>query len=196
MYKLSKALYGLKQAPRAWYSRIEAYFSKEGFFKCEYEHTLFVKTGEDNKILIVSLYVDDLIFTGNDDIMLANFKSSMKVEFDMTDLGRMKYFLGVEVIQGAEGIFINQKKYAGELLERFNLHNGNAVKNPIVPGAKLSKEGKGAKVNATLYKQLTGSLMYLTATRPDLMYVVCLLSRYMADPTEQHMQAAKKCYVI
>ncbi|KAG7553691.1 GAG-pre-integrase domain [Arabidopsis suecica] len=192
VYKLIKALYGLKQAPRAWYSKIEAYFSKEGFQRCEYEHTLFVKTEAGNKILIVSLYVDDLIYTGNDESLLQRFKSSMKKEFDMTDLGKMKYFLGVEVIQDADGIFIHQKKYAGEILERFNLLNANEVKNPIVPGVRLSKSGDGNKVDPTTYKQLIGSLMYITSTRPDLMYVVCLLSRYMADPYEQHMQAAKR----
>lgn len=192
VYKLKKTLYGLRQASREWYSKIEAYFIKEGFQKCDYEHTLFVKTEEGNKILIVSVYVDDLIFIGNDNMMIAKFKSSMKQEFDMTDLGKMKYFLGVEVIQKKEGIFITQKKYAQDLLEKFNLEDANAVKNPIVPGSKLSKKGEGAKVDATLYKQLIGSLMYITPTRPDLMYVVCLLSRYMADPSEQHMQAAKR----
>lgn len=124
--------------------------------------------------------------------MLQKFKSSMKEEFEMTDLGRMKYFLGVEVVQNEEGIFIHQGKYAGEILERFNLLCGNAVKNPIVPGPKLSKEGEGGKVDATLYKQLIGSLMYITSTRPDLMFAVCLLSRYMSAPTEQHLQAAKR----
>lgn len=123
---------------------------------------LFVKSEEGNKILIVSLYVDDLIFTGNDDVMMVKFKSSMEKEFDMTDLGRMKYFLGVEVIQEEAGIFIHRRKYVGELLERFNLHAGNAVKNPMVPGSRLSKEGEGEKVDATLYKQLIGSLMYIT----------------------------------
>ena len=92
-YKLKKALYGLKQAPRAWYSRIEAYFLKEGFEKCDYEHTLFIKTGKEGKLLILSLYVDDLIFTGNDELMVSEFKSSMKHEFDMADLGKMRYFL-------------------------------------------------------------------------------------------------------
>ena len=95
VYKLKKALYGLKQAPRAWYSRIEAYFTKEGFEKCSCEHTLFIKKKDGGKILIISLYVDDLIFTGNDEGMLIKFKNSMKLEFDMTDLGMMKYFLGV-----------------------------------------------------------------------------------------------------
>lgn len=89
VYKLKKALYGLKQAPRAWYSRIEGYFIKEGFERCNYEPTLFVKI-EGAKILIISLYVDDLIFTGNDIGICEKFKSSMKLEFDMTDLGKMK----------------------------------------------------------------------------------------------------------
>lgn len=83
----------------------------------------------------MSLYVDDLIFTGNDACMFESFKSSMKVEFDMTDLGKMKYFLGVEVVQSSEGIYLSQRRYACELIERFGLCNGNSVKSPIVPGS-------------------------------------------------------------
>jgi len=98
VYRLKKALYGLKQAPRAWYSRIETYFIKEGFTKCPYEHTLFIKTVGGGKILIVCLYVDDLIFTGNDQMLFAQFKNSMMSAFDMTDLGRMRFFLGIEVL--------------------------------------------------------------------------------------------------
>ena len=94
VYRLKKALYGLKQAPRAWYSRIETYFLKEGFEKCLCEHTLFIKTSGSGMILIVSLYVDDLIFTGNNEGMFKGFKDSMMKEFDMLDLGRMKYILG------------------------------------------------------------------------------------------------------
>ena len=90
---MKKALYGLKQAPRAWYSRIEAYFLKVGFLKCPYEHSLFVKIGEFGKMLIVCLYVDDLIFTGNDSAMFYDFKKSMMDEFEMSDLGKMHYFL-------------------------------------------------------------------------------------------------------
>lgn len=191
VYKLKKALYGLKQAPRAWYSRIEGYFIKEGFERCNYEPTLFVKI-EGAKILIISLYVDDLIFTGNDIGICEKFKSSMKLEFDMTDLGKMKYFLGVEIQQSSEGIHMCQRKYAQEVLDRFGMKNCNSVKNPIVPGTKLTKECGGADVDATLFKQMVGSLMYLTATRPDMMYVVCLISRYMAKPKEAHMLAAKR----
>lgn len=192
VYKLKKALYGLKQAPRAWYSRIEAYFIREGFEKCDFEHTLFFKAGERGKFLIVSLYVDDLIFTGNCENMFAMFKSSMKKEFDMSDLGKMRFFLGVEVMQCTEGIYISQRKFAKEVLERFGMERSNFVNNPIVPGAKLVKDEKGVKVDATEYKQMVGSLMYLTVTRPDLMYVVCLASRFMANPTELHSQVVKR----
>jgi len=193
VYKLKKALYGLKQAPRAWFSRIEGYFAKEGFERSSYEHTLFIKKEEKNRILIVSLYVDDLIFTSNDSIMVSKFKESMKKEFEMTDLGEMKYFLGVEIRQSSKGIHIGQKKYAEEILKRFGLENCNGVKNPMVPGSnRLTKQEDGKKADATLFKQIVGSLMYITVTRPDLAYSVCLISRFMANPMESHMMAAKR----
>ncbi|CAJ2672444.1 unnamed protein product [Trifolium pratense] len=192
VYKLKRALYGLKQAPRAWYSRIEAYFTKEGFERCPYEHTLFVKQSETGNILIVSLYVDDLIFTGNDDNMFKEFKKSMEKEFNMSDLGKMHYFLGVEVIQNEEGIYICQRKYVTDLLERFGMEKSNLSRNPIAPGCKLIKDENGVKVDATMYKQVVGCLMYLAATRPDLMYVLSLISRFMNCPTELHMHAVKR----
>lgn len=191
VYKLKRALYGLKQAPRAWYSRIEGYFEREGFERCYCEHTLFVKSERDS-ILIVSLYVDDLIYTGNSAAMMESFKESTMKEFSMTDLGVMKYFLGVEVVQGEEGIFITQQKYAKEILRRYGMEGCNSVKNPVVPGHKLTRAGSGEAVDPTTFKQLVGSLRYLTVTRPDLIYSVNLISRYMEAPTEQHMLAAKR----
>ena len=89
--------------------------------------------------MVVSLYVDDLVFTGSDEQMFADFKASMKQEFAMTDLGKMKFFLGVEVVQNDKGIFLSQKKYVLEILERFGLENANSVRNPMVPGIKLIK---------------------------------------------------------
>ncbi|RDX94097.1 hypothetical protein CR513_23570, partial [Mucuna pruriens] len=152
VYKLKKILYELKQASCAWYSHIEAYFLNEGFEKCDYEHTLFVKKEKEDKILIVSLYVDDLIFIGNDELMFAKFKSSMKHEFDMIDLGKMRYFLGLEVLQQSDDIFLCQKKYALEMLQRFGMDRSNFVHNPIVPGVKLTKDESGVKVDKTYYK--------------------------------------------
>lgn len=192
VYKLKKALYGLKQAPRAWYSRIESYFFKQGFERCPHEHTLFVKQSEGGNILIISLYVDDLIFTGNNENMFEEFKKSMEKEFDMSDLGKMRYFLGVEVVQNENGIYLSQKKYAKEVLDRFGMRESNPSKNPIVPGCKLTKDENGVKVDETEYKQVVGCLMYLAATRPDLMYVIGLVSRYMGCPTELHMQVVKR----
>ena len=116
----------------------------------------------------------------------------MKHEFDMKNLGKMRYFLGLEVLQRFDGVFISQKKYALEVLKWFGMDKSNFVHNPIVPGFKLVKDEGGVKVNKTYYKQIVGSLMYLTATRPDMMFVVSLISRYMENPTELHLQAAKR----
>ncbi|KAJ8617546.1 hypothetical protein MRB53_013732 [Persea americana] len=145
-----------------------------------------------SKLLIVCLYVDDLIFTGDDATLFTIFKQSMLQEFDMTDLGRMRYLLGIEVLQQTDGIFIGRKKFSQEILDRFGMAGCNSVRNPIVPGPNLVKDTHGIPVDSTNYKQIVGSLMYLTNTRPDIMFVVSLLSRFMARPTELHSQAAKR----
>lgn len=109
VYRLIKALYGLKQAPRAWYTRIDSYFIGHGFQRCPYEHTLYIKFKPDEDILIVCLYVDDLIFTGNNPKLIFEFREAMISQFEMTDLGLMSYFLGIEVSQLDNRIFISQK---------------------------------------------------------------------------------------
>ncbi|CAL9029558.1 unnamed protein product [Prunus brigantina] len=159
VYRLKKALYGLKQAPRAWYSRIESYFIKEGFNKCPYEHTLFIKTAEGGKILIVCLYVDDLIYTGNDATMFEQFKKSMMVEFDMTDLGKMRYFLGIEVIQGSMGsLSVNESMLKRSWRDSTWL-NVIRYSTPwfLVLNSQRMKEE--SKLIALVYKQMVGSLM-------------------------------------
>jgi hypothetical protein len=119
-------------------------------------------------MLIVFLHVDDLIFTG--DFGIEEFNSVMKDEFEMVDLGLMRYFLGIEVHQSKVGIFISQFKNAHEILKRFNMINSKASPTPVITGLNLRKEDKGSKVNPTLFKTLVGSLMYLTETRADIMY--------------------------
>jgi len=131
VYRLKMALYGLKQASKAWYSRLEAYFLKEGFQKCPYEHTLFIKISNGGKILFVCVYVDDLILIGSDAAMFDKFKKSTMIEFDMIDLGMLYYFLGIEVMQSAAGTFISQKKYVLEMLDRFQMKNCNFVSTPM-----------------------------------------------------------------
>lgn len=124
--------------------------------------------------------------------MLHEFKSSMKREFEMTDLGELRFFLGIEVLQGDKGIFICRRKYASDTLNRFGMTDSNSVQTPIVPSQKLDKDECGEKVDATLFKQIVGSLMYLTTTRPDLIYAVSLISHYMAEPTMRHYAATKR----
>lgn len=192
VYKLHKALYGLRQAPRAWFSRIEEHFIKEGFMKSPNEETLFLKENDQGNILIVSLYVDDLIYTGDYESMMKEFKLSMQQEFDMTDLGRMKYFLRIEVSQTTTGLHVSQAKYALEVLRRFDMEECNPFSNPMVPGSKLCIDEGGEPADETLYKQIVGSLMYITNTRPDLQYAVSMISRYMSKPIMLHLQAAKR----
>jgi hypothetical protein len=171
---------------------MENYFINEGFDKCPNEQTLFTKRSKEGKMLIASVYVDDLIYTGDDEEMISSFKCSMMQVFEMTDLGKMKFFLGIEESQQGDGIFICQKKYALEILKRFGMIESREVNSPIVPGSKLSKDADGVAVDESFYKQIIGSLMYLTSTRPDLVYSVSLISRYMARPTDLHLQAAKR----
>ncbi|RDX68372.1 hypothetical protein CR513_52649, partial [Mucuna pruriens] len=125
-------------------------------------------------------------------VSFQHFKSSMKHEFDMTDLGKMRYFLGLEVLQRLDDIFLCQKKYALEMLQRFGMDRINSVHNPIVPGVKLTKDESGVKVDKTYYKQIVGSFMYLTSTQPDMMFVVNLISKYMENPIELHLLVAKR----
>jgi hypothetical protein len=191
VYKLKKALYGLKQAPRAWNTRIDRYFQENGFEKCPYEHAIYVKKEADGSILFACLYVDDLLFTGNNPTMFKAFKKSMVQEFEMTDIGLMAYFLGLEVVQKEEGIFVSQSSYAKDILERFKMESYNPVSTSVENGVELRKSKVG-NVDPTYFKSLVGSLRYLTCTRPDILYGVGLISRYMETPDQSHLNAAKR----
>nr|AAL58228.1 putative gag-pol polyprotein [Oryza sativa Japonica Group]ABF96256.1 retrotransposon protein, putative, unclassified [Oryza sativa Japonica Group] len=191
VFRLKKALYGLKQAPRVWYSQIDKYFIQKGFAKSISEPTLYInKTGTD--ILIVSLYVDDLIYTGNSEKMMQDFKRDMMHTYEMSDLGLLHYFLGMEVHQSDEGIFISQRKYAENILKKFKMDNCKSVTTPLLPNEKQKARDGADKVDPTIYRSLVGSLLYLTATRPDIMFAASLLSRYMSSPSQLNFTAAKR----
>jgi len=191
VYKLKKALYDLKQAPRAWNTRIDRYFQENGFEKCPYEHAIYVKKEADGNILFACLYVDDLLFTGNNPTMFEAFKKSMVQEFEITDIGMMAHFLGLEVVQKEEGIFVSQSSYAKDILERFKMESCNPVSTPVENGVELRKSKVG-NVDPTYFKSLVGSLKYLTCTRPDILCEVGLISRYMETPDQSHLNAAKR----
>lgn len=191
VYLLKKALYGLKQAPRAWYSRIDEHLQKLGFVKSLSEATLYVK-GTYTNLIIVSVYVDDILVTGSNENLVAEFKTEMLKVFEMTDLGLMSYFLGMEVKQDHNGILISQKKYAKEILKKFHMEGCKSTDTPMNQKEKFSKDDGAEKVDEGQYRSLVGCLMYLTATRPDIMFAVSLLSRFLHCASEIHFQAAKR----
>jgi hypothetical protein len=131
-----------------------------------------------------------MIYTGN--MMLDAFRSAMKNEFEMTDLGLMKHFLGIEVDQSDHGIFISQQKYVADVLKKLKMEKCNPVDTPITLGTKLSKEYFGSVISSTLYKQLVGSLMYLTTTRPDITYATSYISRFMESPKYSYWKVGKR----
>ncbi|KAG8485239.1 hypothetical protein CXB51_021138 [Gossypium anomalum] len=175
VYKLRKALYGLKQAPRAWYARIDSYLLNLKFERSASEPTLYVKKNKIETQLVVSLYVDDLLVTGGDEVDLAEFKTKMKQMFEMTDLGLMTYFLGMEVNQTQGGICLKQESFALKVLTKFSMLNCKPTPTPVVAGAKLSSLEGHEEVCETTYRSLIGCLLYLTATRPDIMFAAAEL---------------------
>ena len=195
--RLKKAFYGLKQAPRAWNSRIDGYLSQKGFTRCPYEHALYVKKSLQGRVMFVCLYVDDILFIGDDPTMIQDFKQSMVKEFEMTDLGLMAYFLGLEVKQCSDGIFISQAKYPIKVLKKFAMEDCCPADNPVEYGTKLTKEEGGDLVNPTNYKSVIGYLRYLTYTRSDILFGVGLINRYMEKPRSSYLRIAKRilCFV-
>jgi predicted peroxiredoxin len=142
--------------------------------------------------LIISLYVDDLLVTGNDTRLIEEFKQEMMQAFEMTDLGLMTFFLGIEIKQNENDVFIYQKKYAKEILKKFQMEECKTVSTPMNQKEKLSKEDGFDKVDEGYYRSLIGCLMYLTATRPDILFAVSILSRFMHCASEMHLKAAKR----
>ncbi|WVZ17444.1 hypothetical protein V8G54_010426 [Vigna mungo] len=192
VYKLNKALYGLRQAPRAWNKRINDFLISQGFERSRVEHSLYVKVGDKGNILVLCLYVDDLMVTGSCLEEIVSFKTILKAEFDMTDLGRLSYFLGLEFTYTAAGVFMHQKKFIQDLLDKFRMTQCNAARNPLDVNAKLTQIEEEESVGETWYKQIIGSLRFLCNSRPDLAYGVGLLSRFMSKPKKSHLIAAKR----
>ncbi|CAL2246283.1 unnamed protein product, partial [Prunus armeniaca] len=192
VYKLKKALYGLKQTPRAWYSEIDTYLASCNFKRSTSEATLYTKTDEEGKLIIVSIYVDDIVYTGNSNALLSEFKRDMMQKYEMTDLGLLHHFLGMGVLQTDKGVFIHQSKYAKSLLVKFGLEDCKSVTIPLPTGEKLKKIDGSQLADEGLFRKIVGSLLYLTATRPDIMFAASLLSRFMHSPTKKHMGIAKR----
>jgi hypothetical protein len=187
--KLKKALYGLKQDPRAWYGRINSFLTSLGFNKSKAYSNLYFKVMNDEPMILL-LYVDDLFLTGEEKL-ITKCKKRLASEFEMKDLGLMHYFLGLEVWQGPERIFLNQGKYTVEILKRFDMLECKSMNTPMEMTLKLIVDTLPELIDATLYRQIIGSLMYLTNTRPDICFVVNTLSQFLVEPKHVHLVVAK-----
>ncbi|KAH9726925.1 hypothetical protein KPL70_008466 [Citrus sinensis] len=189
--KLQKALYGLKQAPRAWYGKIAEFLTQSGYSVTSADSSLFAKANGE-RIAIVLVYVDDLIISGDDVEEIFRTKENLSVRFQMKELGQLKHFLGLEVDQTKEGIFLCQQKYAKDLLKKFGMLECKPISTPMEPNAKMcAHEGKDLE-DASMYRQLVGSLIYLTLTQPDISYAVGVMSRYMQNPKKSHLEAVRR----
>ncbi|GJX20514.1 retrovirus-related pol polyprotein from transposon TNT 1-94 [Tanacetum coccineum] len=193
VYRLKKALYGLKQAPRAWYDTLSRFLLDNKFSKGAVDPTLFTrKTGK--YILLVQIYVDDIIFALTEPKACDIFYNEMSSKFQMSMMGQMSFFLGLQVSQNPGGIFINQSKFALEILKKFGMDSCDPVDTPMVDRLKLDEDPLGIPVDQTRFRSMVGSLMYLTASRPDLVFVVCMCARYQALPTKKHLEALKRVF--
>jgi Reverse transcriptase (RNA-dependent DNA polymerase) len=155
------------------------------------DSSLFVKAN-GGKLAIVLVYVDDLIITGDSEDEILRTKENLSVRFQMKELGQLKHFLGLEVDHTEEGIFLHQQKYSRDLLRNFGMMKCKPISTPIEPNVKMcAHEGKDLE-DATMYRQLVGSLIYLTLTRPDISYAVGVMSRYMQNPKKPHLEAVRR----
>ncbi|GJU19051.1 retrovirus-related pol polyprotein from transposon TNT 1-94 [Tanacetum coccineum] len=187
------ALYGLKQAPRAWYDTLSKFLMANNFFKGAVDPTLFTRKSGKH-ILLVQIYVDDIIFASTDHNACNIFSKEMSSKFQMSMMGQMSFFLGLQVSQSPGGIFINQAKYALETLKKYGMDLSDPVDTPMVDRLKLDEDLMGIPVDQTRFRGMVGSLMYLTASRPDLVFAVCMCARYQAKPTKKHFEAIKRVF--
>ncbi|GJW50110.1 retrovirus-related pol polyprotein from transposon TNT 1-94 [Tanacetum coccineum] len=181
VYKLKKALYGLKQAPKAWYDRLKAFLIKHEYKMGMVDNTLFTKKKSSN-LIIVQIYVDDIIFGSTCQDMCDEFAKIMHDEFEMSMMGELNFFLGLQIKQMEDGIFFNQSKYIQEMLKKFSLEDSKPMKTPTSSDTKLTKDEECESIDSTKYRGMIGSLLYLTASRPDIMFSVCLCARFQEAP--------------
>jgi len=185
--RLKKSLYGLKQSPRAWFDRFRRALCAMGYKQCNGDHTIFYKHF-GRKITVLAVYVDDIIITGDDEVEIKCLKGNLSREFEVKDLGQLKYFLGIEIARSPKGIVLSQRKYVMDLLSETGMLGCRPVSTPIDSNHKLCAES-GNPVNKERYQRLVGRLIYLCHTRPDISYAVSVVSRYMHDPRSGRLDA-------
>ncbi|KAM6555213.1 hypothetical protein CsatB_002232 [Cannabis sativa] len=186
--KLHKSIYGLKQSSREWYKKLSEALIQEGFNQSQADYTLFTRGNEDNFIALL-VYMDDIVLTGHNLDTLHQLQQSLHSRFKLKALGPLRYFLGFEIAKGKDGLFLSQRKYAIELLEETGYAGSKPAKAPMDPRTKLDDQQGEPLTNPSYYRQVVGKLLYLTLSRPDIMYAVNCLSQFMSQPRTTHLQA-------
>ncbi|GJZ92563.1 retrovirus-related pol polyprotein from transposon TNT 1-94 [Tanacetum coccineum] len=193
VYKLKKALYGLKQAPKAWYDRLKAFLIKHEYKMRMVDNTLFTMKKNSN-LIIVQIYVDDIIFGSTCQNLCDEFAKIKHDEFEISMMGELNFFLRLQIKQMEDGIFFNQSKYMKEMLKNFGLEESKPMKTPMSSDTKLTKDEECESVDSTKYRGMIGSLLYLTTSRPDIMFCVCLCAHFQEDPKTSHLEAVKRIF--
>lgn len=192
VWKLKKAVYGLKQAPRAWYEKLSTYLISQGYTRGNVDKTLFVKH-VGTHLMVAQVYVDDIVFGSTSHSLVKEFTTIMTNEFEMSMCGELTYFLGLQIKQEQNGIFLSQSKYAENLIKKFDMTaKKKSVNTPMSTSTKLCYDIDGKSVDQTKYRSMIGSLLYLTASRPDISYSVGVCARFQANPKESHLEAVKR----
>ena len=191
---LKKSLYGLKQSPRAWFENFSSTLISARYSQSEGDHTLFFKHGQDSKLAILIVYVDDIIVTGDDVKENGNLKRHLTSNFDIKSLGQLTYFLGIEVAYSRAGVVLSQHKYILDLLKDIGKLDCKPVSTPVDANVKLQakQSDKDDPINKTSFQRLIGRLLYLNHSRPDISFDVNSLSQYMSNPRQSHQTAANR----
>ncbi|BBH05042.1 HXXXD-type acyl-transferase family protein [Prunus dulcis] len=189
--KLRKSLYGLKQSPRAWFGKFSKSMKDFGYKQSNSDHTLFLKH-KKGKVTALIVYVDDMVVTGNDPVEKAALQHHLASEFEMKDLGALKYFLGIEVARSEQGIFLSQRKYILDILTDTGMLASKPADTPMELNHQLGEYPDQVPTNKERYQRLVGKLIYLGHTRPDIAYAVSVVSQFMHAPSEAHMDAVNR----
>jgi hypothetical protein len=177
VYKLKKALYGLQQAPRAWFERLRDFLFSKGFNMGKVGTTLFTKKiGQD--LFVLQIYVDDIIFGSTNQDYCEEFGTMMANEFEMSMIGELSYFLGLQIKQLKNDTFVSQDKYIKDMLKKFGMIDSKAISTPMGTNGNLDSATSGNMVDQKLYRSMIGSLLYVIVLRPDVMFSVCMCARF------------------
>ena len=188
--KLHKAIYGLKKSPRAWFAKLSSVLEGIGFCRSNADSSLFFRNSAHGKLAVL-IYVDDLIITGNNTQEINSLKEALQSSFAMKDLGKLKYFLGIEMASSSKGLFLNQRKYVLDLLQDAKILDCKPAKTPLDSKLQLDTHSDDLQ-NIGDYQRIVGKLIYLTITRPDISYAVSIVSQFMHSPAMFHLSIVKR----